>query len=624
MPPHARHLAILGLGLLASLGCPSGDNPGPGPGPATVDRVTVSGSASILASGATLQLSATARSAGGAVLTDRPVAWSSSGPTVASVDNSGLVSAQMIRGGVPGEVIITATVEGKSGSLPLTVSPVPVALVELSPAAPTVRLGQPLALTATLRDAVGEPLNGRAVGWSSLAPSVATVSALGVVTGIAPGATEIRATVEGVSGSIVVTVPAVPVVTLTVAAAPSHAVVGDPVTLDWTSTVATSCTASGAWTGSRALQGPEQVILGTPGSSTFRLVCSGPGGEGTAETSVVARLPVRPTSYGNFKENGVSPTWLPRFNDATAYADFAGTGELALFTAPMRYDPGRPIEEAGPGLFEFWRMAPDKMSWLPLSVPVVQEAPNCMHPRKTVVTDVNNDRRPDLYVLCHGYDALPFPGEPSMVLVSQPAGGYRQRLFSPRIGFYHGGAACDLDGDGQPELVAADGAGIKLWDLAQDGTGVIDPAHHLSQITGHYYTVECLDVDLDGTLDVIIGGHEPTAAGWPGQIPTEVIFGAGTGAPVRRTVATVAGYETVLDFTVTGSGAGRVLWVLRTSFAPGYIDSFLQRVELPTFASSTAKQGPTWFPWLIPYIRDGIHYLGTNALGRGWEMQYVP
>lgn len=617
-----RRLACPALLMAATLGCPSGDTVEPTP--TAVAQVTVDGPGGALASGATAQLTASVRGSDGSVLAGRTPIWSSSNSSVAAVDNTGLVTAGMIRGGVPGQVTITARVEGRSGSLPLTVSPVAVALVELTPAAPAVRLGQSLTITATLRDAVGEPLSGRPVGWASLAPSVATVSALGVVTGIAPGTAEIRATVEGVSGSVVVTVPPVPAVTLTVTAAPSYAVVSNPVTLAWTSTAATSCTASGAWAGSRALQGTEQVILGTPGSSTYRLVCSGPGGESSAETSVVARLPVLPTSYHNFKENGVSPTWLPRFNDATAYADFAGIGKLALFTAPMRYDPGRPIEEAGPGLFEFWQMAPDRVSWLPLTVSLVQETPNCMHPRKAVVTDVNHDRRPDLYVLCHGYDALPFPGEPSVVLVSQADGSYRQRRFSPRIAFYHGGATCDLDGDGQPELITADGAGIKLWDLAQDGTGVINPAHYLSQFSGQYYTVECLDADLDGTLDVIIGGHEPTPGGWPSQIPTEVILGAGTGTPLRRTVATVAGYETVLDFTVTGSGTGRVLWVLRTSFAPGYIDSYLQRVDLATFTASPAKQGPTWFPWLIPYIRGGVHYLGTNALGRGWEMLYVP
>lgn len=614
-----RRSVRLCLALLSTLGCPS-DNTGPGP--VTVDHVTVTSSTSVLASGATLQLSAIARSADGVVLTGRTVSWSSSSPAVASVDPQGLVTAQMIRGGEPGQVSITATVEGKSGSWQLTVSPAPVALIELAPATPTVQLGQSLALTATLRAQSGEPLSNRPIAWSSLAPSVATVNTQGVVTGVTAGTAEIKATAEGVSGSVLITVPPLPAVTLTVATAPSYPVVGDTITIAWTSTAAASCVASGAWIGPKALQGTEPIVLGTPGSRTFRLMCSGPGGDTRAETSLLTRLPVLPTSYANFKASGVYPTWLPRFNDATAYADLAGTGELALFTAPMRYDPGRPIEEAGPGLFEFWRMAPDQVSWLPLTVSVTQEAPNCMHPRKTVITDVNGDRRPDLYVLCHGYDALPYPGEPSVVLVSQLDGSYRQRLLSNRVGFYHGGATCDLDGDGRPELITADGAGIKLWRLATDGTGTIDDAHPVSQFSGHYYTVECLDVDLDGTLDLIIGGHEPT--GWPGEPPTEVVFGAGTGTPIRRAIPTVASYEIVLDFVVTGATAGRTLWVLRTSRYPGYVDSYLQRVDLSNLTSAVAKQGPTWFPWLIPYVRNGAHYLGTNALGRGWEMPYVP
>ena len=53
-----------------------------------------------------------------------------------------------------------------------------------------VALGFPAALAATLRDANGAVLTGRAITWSSSAPSVATVSGAGIVTG-PPAATAV-------------------------------------------------------------------------------------------------------------------------------------------------------------------------------------------------------------------------------------------------------------------------------------------------------------------------------------------------------------------------------------------------------------------------------------------------
>ncbi|HEX2781672.1 MAG TPA: Ig-like domain-containing protein, partial [Gemmatimonadaceae bacterium] len=65
----------------------------------------------------TAQLTATVRDAGGAVLTGRTVTWTTSAPNVASVSGSGLVA-----GLNPGSVTITATSEGHSGSVTISVT----------------------------------------------------------------------------------------------------------------------------------------------------------------------------------------------------------------------------------------------------------------------------------------------------------------------------------------------------------------------------------------------------------------------------------------------------------------------------------------------------------------------
>lgn len=74
-----------------------------------------------------------------------------------------------------------------------------------------------------------------------------------------------------------------PSVTLT--AAVGSVTSGAATTLTWSSTHATSCTASGAWSGTRATAGSEPTGALTS-AATFTLTCTGSGGSGTASATV--------------------------------------------------------------------------------------------------------------------------------------------------------------------------------------------------------------------------------------------------------------------------------------------------------------------------------------------------
>src|SRR2546425_742160 len=95
----------------------------------------------------------------------------------------------------------------------------PVAAVTVTPSSGTVAIGQTVQLTATPRDASGNPLTGRAIGWSSSDNTIATVSSTGLVTGVVAGAVTITATSEGQSGTASITVSGVPVASVTVSPA---------------------------------------------------------------------------------------------------------------------------------------------------------------------------------------------------------------------------------------------------------------------------------------------------------------------------------------------------------------------------------------------------------------------
>lgn len=168
-----------------------------------VGSVVVAPGSVSLAVGGTTGLTATVRDASGNTLDGRAVAWTSSNESVASVSQSGVVTAVGA-----GSAVVFATAEGKTGQAQVTVSPTPVGSVVVAPASSTVQVGQSVQLSATVRDASGNVLNGRTVSWSSSDTRVALVSGSGVVTGVVPGQATITATAEGKSGSAAVTVQA--------------------------------------------------------------------------------------------------------------------------------------------------------------------------------------------------------------------------------------------------------------------------------------------------------------------------------------------------------------------------------------------------------------------------------
>jgi hypothetical protein len=172
-----------------------------------VATVSVSASSTSLAVGATLQVNVTLKDASGNVLTGRTIGWTSSNTAVATVSPTGLVRAL-----TAGAVSITATSESKTGSLALSVLPPPVAGVVVSLNSTSLIVGQTAQASATLRDANGNVLTGRAVSWSSSAPAVASVTAAGLVTALGAGTANVVATSEGKSGAaaLAVTAPASP------------------------------------------------------------------------------------------------------------------------------------------------------------------------------------------------------------------------------------------------------------------------------------------------------------------------------------------------------------------------------------------------------------------------------
>ena len=92
------------------------------------------------------------------------------------------------------------------------VAAAPAAAISVTPATASAVAGSTQQLVATAKDATGNVLTGRTIGWTSSNVAVATVSGSGLVTAIAPGAATITATSGTALGTAAITVTA-PVLT---------------------------------------------------------------------------------------------------------------------------------------------------------------------------------------------------------------------------------------------------------------------------------------------------------------------------------------------------------------------------------------------------------------------------
>lgn len=228
-----RRLISVSLAAVAGA-CGGGGDGGGTSGPAPVASVQLTASATTVEVGSTLTTIVTLTDANGKVLTGRPVTYQSSPAAIATVDAVGTVT-----GVAPGAVTITATSEGKTGSLALTVTPVAVSSVTIDQRSPSVKQGESTTLTAKTFDFLGRELTGRAITWTSASATIATVSSGGVVTGVSPGSVFIRAESEGKRDSVSLRVRSlfVPAITGT---SPAMWTPGSSVTIDGTNFAATA------------------------------------------------------------------------------------------------------------------------------------------------------------------------------------------------------------------------------------------------------------------------------------------------------------------------------------------------------------------------------------------------
>ena len=174
--------------------------------------------------GEKIKFSAAAKDAAGNPIDAKPSTWFAAPFDLAGADESGEVTFH-----AAGVVTVGAVIAGKTGYATVNVGTSKVTVLEIDPPSRPIVAGSAERLTASARTGNGEPRSDAAIKWNSDKPSIATVDAAGLVTGVAPGSATIKATSDEASGKVTVQVVRDAVRKLTIKPATADARTGDVV-----------------------------------------------------------------------------------------------------------------------------------------------------------------------------------------------------------------------------------------------------------------------------------------------------------------------------------------------------------------------------------------------------------
>ncbi|MDQ8158281.1 MAG: Ig-like domain-containing protein [Gemmatimonadota bacterium] len=137
---------------------------------------------------------------------NKKISFSSSNTAVATVTTEGNVIAVGIGGAT-----VSAVADGKSASVPVTVTPEVAATVIINPSVLTLRRTNTRDLVATARNNQNTVIANSTFRWSSSNSSILSVDQSGKVTAIAPGSVVVTATADQTVGSANITVTDIPI-----------------------------------------------------------------------------------------------------------------------------------------------------------------------------------------------------------------------------------------------------------------------------------------------------------------------------------------------------------------------------------------------------------------------------
>jgi hypothetical protein len=206
-------LAVVSIGLAA---CGGGGGGGGGGGkdrtPASITIVGGNGQTAVVGTTLPAALSVSVKDSSGRAVVSATVSWAvvagggSVTPASGTTDSTGLAATQWTLGSTAGANRVTATVAGLAPvAFDATAVAGTTASVGVTSPTQSPYEGDTVQLTAIARDALGNVLAGKTAAWTSSRPDVAPVSPTGLLQTWGTGPVDITASVDGVRGSVTLT-----------------------------------------------------------------------------------------------------------------------------------------------------------------------------------------------------------------------------------------------------------------------------------------------------------------------------------------------------------------------------------------------------------------------------------
>lgn len=269
--------------------------------------------------------------------------------------------------------------------------------------------------------------------------------------------------------------------------------------------------------------------------------------------------------------------------------------------------------------------------------------PSLILARKAIVGDYNGDKMPDIFIAATGDDRPPFAGEYCEMLLSNKDKKYDLVKFTEKQNFYHAAASGDIDKDGDLDIFVL--GRKESYFLINKGNGTFDYSTTQIDVGSliEQYICELTDIDKDGYLDLVMGGHEFMSGN-----TTRIYWGDATGKFTNKTdIPAVANLGVITDIDVydlDGDGKNELL-ITRTGgkndFSNFYSGWYIQALTVldrkVTDATSTFIEGNVynqvkidnqeWIPWMRfnDYDKNGkIDFYSTKCTNLKmvrWELE---
>lgn len=235
--------------------------------------------------------------------------------------------------------------------------------------------------------------------------------------------------------------------------------------------------------------------------------------------------------------------------------------------------------------------------------------------RKISRGDFNEDGYDDVVLFGHGHDGPPFPGDKNYIIYFTPS-TYSLVLLDPASAYHHTGTVGDINNDGHVDIIPIANQMKDCFAFLNDGKGNFTKKKIFDgKYTDVSFQTELYDINHDGNLDMIMGGHEWSDYDW--QVPTNrIIFGDGKGnfnTSNSINLPTSPGWGVITDFDIydfDNDGIEEIV-VTRTSGSKGS-------------SNGGSKKNPNGFydDFRIQILKkNGTEYIEHSFLSSpsGWE-----